>query len=73
MARVETRRRALQAEDVDVGRESVVDAPAQRLRLGIRFDLEVRDLRERVHAGIGASCAVQLEALGPSSHADGVS
>jgi hypothetical protein len=43
----------LDAENIDVRREGIVDRPPQRFRRQRRVNVEVRDLRERVHAGVG--------------------
>ena len=39
----------------------------QRVRRQVGVEIEVRDLRERVHAGVGPSRAVELE-LPPPRH-----
>ena len=64
MAGVKPRRRRLDAQHVDVGGQRVVDPAAKRLGRQLRPDLEMRHLSERVHAGIGASRAVELEPIG---------
>ena len=51
--------------DVDVGRQLVVDFLSERFGREVGIQLEVRDLRDRVHAGIGSARSVQLE-LAPS-------
>jgi hypothetical protein len=51
----------LDAKHVDVGRQLVVDSPPQCLGRHRRSNVEMRHLRERMHAGIGASRSVQLE------------
>ena len=52
-------------QDVDVRRQLVVQAPPERLGRQRRADVEVRHLRQRVDAGIGAARAVKLEVLRP--------
>jgi hypothetical protein len=69
--RVEAVRRLVDRADVDVGRQRVVEARAQHGRRQVRVELEVRDLSERVHAGVGPAGAVQLELLPPRRVADG--
>jgi hypothetical protein len=69
--RVEAVRHLLDGDDVDVGWQLVVQLPAQRLGSHRRVELEVRDLRERVHAGIGPARAVELELAGLERFADG--
>ncbi len=59
------------AKDVDVRRELVVDAAHQRIGRHRRREIEVRHLRERVDAGIGAARAVQLELARPGRGRDG--
>jgi len=49
------RRGGLDAQDVDVGGERVVDAPAKGFRRQLRGDLQVSHLAKRVDAGIGAA------------------
>ncbi len=58
-------------EDIDVGRQLVVQPAPQRFGGQVRADVEVRDLRERVHARIGAARPVQLEVLTPGHRPDG--
>ena len=48
-------------EDVDVGRQFVVQALDQRVGRQAGRDIEMGDLRERVDAGIGPPRSVQLE------------
>ena len=67
---VELVRRLLDGDDVDVGRQLVVDSAAQRLSVEVRVDVEVRDLRQRVDAGVGASRPVQLELRAAGRRAD---
>ena len=50
---VEPMRHPVDRPDIDVVRQRVVDPRAQRFRRQIGVELEVRDLGERVHAGIG--------------------
>ena len=47
----------------------VVHAPQQRGRRDIRANVQVRHLRKRVHPGVGASGAVQLESRAPGRFA----
>src|SRR5439155_11603449 len=68
--RVKTVRHLRRREDVDVGRQLVVQPPAQRVGRQIRADVEMRHLRERVHAGVGPARSVQLEVLAPGDRAD---
>ncbi len=63
VARVKPVRHLRRREDVDVGRQLVVQPPPQRLGRQRRADVEVRDLAERVHAGVGAARSVELEVL----------
>ena len=56
---------------MDVGRQLVVEAPAKRFRREARVELEVRHLRERVHACVGPARAVQLELAASGDLADG--
>ena len=63
VARVKLPLRQLDFQQMNVARQRVVDAPAQRLGGDRRDDVEVRDLFERMHAGVGPSGAVQLELL----------
>ena len=65
VARVEAVRGLVDPPDVDVRRERVVDAVAQRVRRQVGVELEVRDLRERVHARVGPSRAIELELRTP--------
>jgi len=61
VARVEAVRHPIGRQDVDVGGELVVDAAPQLFGRNVRADIEMRDLRERVYAGVGAAGPVQLE------------
>jgi len=61
--RVEPVRRLGGAEYVDVRRQLVVEALNERGRRQVRRHVEVGDLREGVHAGVGTAGAVQLEVL----------
>ena len=61
VARVKARGHALGGQDVDVVRQRVVDARDERGRRQLDAEIDVRDLAERVHAGIGAAGAVRLE------------
>ncbi len=54
-------RHRFRREDVDIGRQFVVQPSPQRLRRKGGDDVEVGDLCQRVDAGIGASGSVQLE------------
>src|SRR5262245_7583107 len=51
----------LGAKHVDIGRQLVVDPPAEDLGRHRRSNFEVRHLRERMHAGIGPTRSIQLE------------
>ena len=57
-------------DDVDVGRQFVVDTAAEEFRSERCRDVEVRDLRERVHAGVGSSRSVELEVRAARRRAD---
>ena len=52
--------------DVNVGRQLVVDLAPQRFGRERCVQLEVRYLRQRVDAGIGAPGPIQLEVLAPA-------
>jgi hypothetical protein len=64
---MEAVRHLLDRTDVDVGGKRVVDPVAQHRRRHVGIDVQVRDLRERVHAGIGPPRSIQLE-LASSGH-----
>ncbi len=55
--------RQLDFQQMNVARQRVVHFPAQRLGGNRRDDVEVRDLFERMHAGVGPPRAVQLELI----------
>ena len=61
VARVEAVRHRCRLKHVDIGRQLVVDAPYERGRRQIGHDVEMRDLRDGVDAGVGAAGAIQLE------------
>ncbi len=63
MPRVEAVRHFRDCPDVDVGGKLVVDLAAQRFRRERRVQLEVRNLRQGVDAGVGAAGPIQLEVL----------
>jgi hypothetical protein len=63
VARVKPVRRLVDAADVNVGRQLVVDPPAQLFRVEPRVQLEMRHLRQRMDAGVRPSGAAQLERL----------
>src|SRR5439155_9082187 len=65
VTREEPMRNDVGGQDVDVGWKLVIHAPAQRFRRQRRADVEVRDLGERMNAGIGAARSVQLEIFAP--------
>src|SRR5262249_6809616 len=65
MTRVKAVRYLHRAQDVDVGRQVVVEPPPQRLGRHAGGDVEVRDLADRVHAGVGPARSVELEVLPP--------
>jgi hypothetical protein len=46
---------------VDIGRQHVVDLASQNLRRERRVQLEVRDLGQRMDAGVGPARAGELE------------
>ena len=71
VARVEAVRGLVDPPDVDVGREGVVEAAAQRVRRQVGIQVEVGDLRERVHAGVCPPGAVELELTAASHVAHG--
>ena len=72
MTRVKAVRNLVDLADMDIGREHVVDSRAKRRGRHVRVQLQMCDLRERMHSGIGSSGAIELE-LSPSSHlADGL-
>jgi hypothetical protein len=60
-------RYGLDRADVNVRWKLVVQFSAQRVGRQIRIQLEMRHLRERMHAGIGPARAIQLE-LAPLRH-----
>ncbi len=68
---MEAMRRFLDRQDVDIGGQLVVDPASQGLRRQARVELEVRDLRERVDARVGAARAVELEFASARDLADG--
>src|SRR5690349_14088048 len=70
MARVEFVGCLVDGQDVDVAWELLVDTQTQRRRGHVGIKLEVRYLRERVHAGIGAAGAIELELAPPAHLAD---
>src|SRR5688572_4309113 len=53
----------IDSEDVDIGRQRVVDAPSQRLGREREIDIQMRHLAERVNARIRTTGTVQLELL----------
>jgi hypothetical protein len=55
VARVKLVADLLGEQDVDVRGQFVVDSAAQRLGWNRGVNVEMRDLRERMHAGIGAA------------------
>jgi hypothetical protein len=55
----------LDAQQVDVGRQFVVDATPQRFGRQGGHHIEVGNLRDGMHAGIGTARSVQLE-VGPA-------
>src|SRR5204862_7360021 len=67
--RVEPVRGGLRGEHVDLGRQFIVDAAAKRVGRHRGADVEVRDLRERVDAGVGSARSVQLEIAAPRDRA----
>ena len=70
VAGVEPVRHDLDAADVDVGGQRLVDPRQQRRRRQRRADVEMRDLGQRVDAGVGAAGAVDLEAIAAGRGAD---
>jgi hypothetical protein len=52
-------------ENVDVGRQFLIEPETERVGRQVRADVEVRDLRERVNAGIGPAGPIELEVLPP--------
>jgi hypothetical protein len=62
MPRVEAVPHRLDAQDVDVGRQEVVDAASKRFRRSRPTDVEVGDLRQRMDPGVGAAGPLELEA-----------
>ena len=71
MPGVEAVRRLVDPPDVDVRGQALVDAVAQGVWRQVGVNLEVRDLRQRVHARVGAPRAVQLELPAPRRLVDG--
>ena len=61
VSRVETVRHFVDGDDVDVGGQLVVQLSPQLLRGCGRVDVEVRDLPDGVHAGVGPPGPIQLE------------
>jgi hypothetical protein len=61
----------LQLSDVDVGRQLVVEAAPERFWGQTGIQLEMRDLGERMDAGIGSARAVELELPASRDLADG--
>ena len=55
MSGVEAMRRFLDCADVNIGGQLVVDLSAQRFGWQVRVQLQVRDLCERMDAGIGST------------------
>jgi hypothetical protein len=70
MPRVEAVRHHGRRQDVDVSRELVVQLADQQFRGERGADVEVRDLCQRVHPGVGAARAVELEVVPPGHGAD---
>src|SRR5688572_15990094 len=58
-------------EDVDIGRQLVVDSPPQRFGRLRCVNVEMGDLFERVHAGISPARAVELEVRLAGRRVDG--
>ena len=56
--------------DVDIGGQRIVESHPERSRSEIGVQLEVRHLRQRVHASVGAAGAVQLELTPPRHRPD---
>ena len=68
--RMELVRRLRDAADVDVGRQLVVDLAPQQLRCQFGVELQMRDLRQCMHAGVGSSGAIAARTpAGLSPHA----
>ena len=63
MTGMEAVRHRVDGENVNVGREFVIDGPPQRLGRERLSQIEMRDLPERMHAGIGAARSHELERL----------
>ena len=62
--RVEAGRHRLDREDADsVRAQMVVDCAADRLGIGLTGEIDMRDLGQRVHPGIGAAGAVDGQRL----------
>ena len=63
MASVEISRRALDVENRNVGRQQIIETAFDQVRglprPGIHF--HVHDLSQRVHSGIGSSCALHID------------
>ena len=57
----ETTRDLFHIEDIDVGREIIVDLHADDFGSQHRFDVDVRNLAERMHTGVGASGSLHLD------------
>ena len=55
---------------MSAGSSSLIAGAATRAR-SVVYDIEVRDLGQRVDAGVGAARSVQLEFLAPGRRADG--
>ncbi len=70
VAGVELARDLLHPQQVDVGRQAVVEGEEQLVGPQARLEVEVRHLGQGVHAGVGAAGPVKLEvlALGQVAH-----
>ena len=53
--------RQLETEDVDVAGQAVVDLSSEHVAGDVGDDVEMRNLLQRMHAGVGSSRAVELE------------
>src|SRR5215208_520395 len=61
MTRMKSVRHLVGGDDVNVGGQLVVQPPPQLLGADAGVELEMRDLREGMNAGVGAAGAIELE------------
>jgi hypothetical protein len=63
MSRVEPAGDLLDAQDVDVGRQRVVDSTMERIGWEGEVNIKVRDLSERVDPRVSTAGSIQLELI----------